>query len=361
MKEKCMQAWKQILAVLGPSFEVTPSSELAGMRIFPRRFHDVHAGDELIWFSFLEDNGGQSVQDSIKLIEKKGERTVEERVYDFSDLRTAVVPQFAPLLNREAAASMIRYLEDQSKRMKTSEETAVLKAKILELSVAHRVLCSLTALLVLETEDDYIRYNITRSALADILAVGSSGIETIQRQISVPVTVNRPPSGGGRPPSGGSWSTSTSSSSSHGGSAPGGYESSPYDYEGYGIASSASAYDGDGGGYGGSSSGGYGGSSGSSGGYGGSSSGGYGGSSGGSYGGSSGGTSGSGGGNYGGYDGYVGSHSTSSHHSASSSSGSSSTGSGSSGSGSSGASSTSAGGGSGGVHTTLRPTADGSL
>ncbi len=39
----------------------------------------------------------------------------------------------------------------------------------------HRVLCPLTALLVLETEHDYVRYKLDRKALADVLSITSNG------------------------------------------------------------------------------------------------------------------------------------------------------------------------------------------
>jgi tetratricopeptide (TPR) repeat protein len=59
--------------------------------------------------------------------------------------------------------------------------------EVTELSVRHRVLTPFTALLVLETEDDYVRFGLDRRALGDILAVGPGGLEVIARM---------PPGGG---------------------------------------------------------------------------------------------------------------------------------------------------------------------
>jgi tetratricopeptide (TPR) repeat protein len=53
--------------------------------------------------------------------------------------------------------------------------------EVTELSVRHRVLTPFTALLVLETEDDYVRFGLDRRALGDILAVGAGGLEVIAR------------------------------------------------------------------------------------------------------------------------------------------------------------------------------------
>jgi len=53
--------------------------------------------------------------------------------------------------------------------------------EVVELSVRHRVLSPFTALLVLETEDDYRRYGLDRTALADVLTVGAGGLEVAAR------------------------------------------------------------------------------------------------------------------------------------------------------------------------------------
>ena len=49
------------------------------------------------------------------------------------------------------------------------------------LSLAHRVLSPFTAMLVLETEEDYRRFELDRRALADILVVGDAGLDVLQR------------------------------------------------------------------------------------------------------------------------------------------------------------------------------------
>ena len=54
--------------------------------------------------------------------------------------------------------------------------------QVVELSRKHRVLSPFTGLLVLETEDDYVRYGIRRDALSDILSVGDAGPELLRRE-----------------------------------------------------------------------------------------------------------------------------------------------------------------------------------
>ena len=60
-------------------------------------------------------------------------------------------------------------------------EIATLNAQIVDVSVANRVLCEQTSLLVLETAEDYDRYGLDRNALADILVLNSSGLQLQQR------------------------------------------------------------------------------------------------------------------------------------------------------------------------------------
>lgn len=69
--------------------------------------------------------------------------------------------------------------------------------EVTQLSVEHRVLSPFTAFLVLETEDDYERYDLDRRGLADILIVGPGGIEVLDRSpedpSSEPPMPDKPP------------------------------------------------------------------------------------------------------------------------------------------------------------------------
>nr|HEX4315897.1 VIT domain-containing protein [Kofleriaceae bacterium] len=65
------------------------------------------------------------------------------------------------------------------------DDAKQLKDAISKKSVAARVVSSQTAMLVLENDDDYARYHIDRSALADILVVGAHGVEQTHRAAAV--------------------------------------------------------------------------------------------------------------------------------------------------------------------------------
>lgn len=97
----------------------------------------------------------------------------------------AHVPE--PLLARAHAKARIAALQTQRAELPAddSKGRAKLAEQIVELSTRHRVLSDLTALLVLETEADYERFGIDRRALAEIMTVGTAGIEMLQRRDAV--------------------------------------------------------------------------------------------------------------------------------------------------------------------------------
>jgi hypothetical protein len=87
-----------------------------------------------------------------------------------------------PLIERAWAQAKIASLLDRDDAK--SDKTAI-RAQVVELSRAHRVLSPYTALLVLETEDDYARFRIDRNSLADILTVQGSRVALSHRKDAV--------------------------------------------------------------------------------------------------------------------------------------------------------------------------------
>ena len=85
------------------------------------------------------------------------------------------------LLERAVASAEIAELEGKLVAASDPEAVKVLRADIAKRSVAARVVSSQTAMLVLETDDDYKRYGIQRSALSSILAMGPNGVELTSR------------------------------------------------------------------------------------------------------------------------------------------------------------------------------------
>jgi len=157
---------------LGASFEFYDEG---AAWIYPKTFRDVRLGSELVVFSELKE-GAPS---------KPG---VIQRGVDGKAVKDTVIavtpaesPAFAPLLQREAYHAFLDHLEKAEQAEKSDALRAELHKKRIEVSVKNRVLCPLTSLLVLETENDYRRFGIERTALADIMVIGANGIELKKR------------------------------------------------------------------------------------------------------------------------------------------------------------------------------------
>ncbi len=90
--------------------------------------------------------------------------------------RLQILRGMPPLVDRAVAGAELAGLEAAAARASGDERTA-LRKQIAAKSVAARVLSSETSMLVLESDGDYARYGIDRTALADVLVVGPSGLE----------------------------------------------------------------------------------------------------------------------------------------------------------------------------------------
>jgi tetratricopeptide (TPR) repeat protein len=107
------------------------------------------------------------------------------------------LPTERPLLERAVAEAEIARLTRQREELPASKEAerARLADRIVNISTRLRVLSDFTALLVLETEQDYVRYGIERRSLADILTVNDRGLSLLRRSGPVTVATDGRPSG----------------------------------------------------------------------------------------------------------------------------------------------------------------------
>ncbi|MEO8699013.1 MAG: VIT domain-containing protein [Kofleriaceae bacterium] len=94
------------------------------------------------------------------------------------------------LVGRALASAEIEQLEQQLAHA-APDKLPALKAEIAKRSVAARVISSQTSLLVLETDADYARFGIDRSALTDILEVGPDGL--VQKHRKMTIAIAKPP------------------------------------------------------------------------------------------------------------------------------------------------------------------------
>ena len=172
MEKQIERASAELRQPLGASFEF---QDEGAEWVFPKSFRDVRPGDEIVVFSKLKEGA-------------KGKPVVIQRGADGKAIKevpltapTREAPSFAPLLEREAYAAYLSHLEKLEQETTAKTKIADLRKQRIAISVKHRVLCPLTSLLVLETEDDYARFDIDRNALADVMIVGNKGIELRQR------------------------------------------------------------------------------------------------------------------------------------------------------------------------------------
>ncbi|CAN5849246.1 hypothetical protein BH11MYX3_BH11MYX3_07850 [soil metagenome] len=106
-------------------------------------------------------------------------------------------PATPALIERAVAGAEIEDLENQLEAATADEAQKALREDIAKRSVKARVISSQTSMLVLESEVDYERYKIPRSALANILVIGPTGIELVKRgAIVVPTNPPQEPQNG---------------------------------------------------------------------------------------------------------------------------------------------------------------------
>ncbi|MFN8609097.1 MAG: VIT domain-containing protein [Vulcanimicrobiota bacterium] len=131
--------------------------------VWPDRLEGVAPGEERLVYAHLE-KPAQSVS-----------LTVNQQSYQQS---LSTTPR--PLLHRSAVAANLNRLSQQYRQSSGSRKEQIGRHMV-ELSTGNRVVCDLTGLLVLETEDDYKRFKIDRRALSDILVAGEQGVQVEKR------------------------------------------------------------------------------------------------------------------------------------------------------------------------------------
>ncbi|MEM6992426.1 MAG: VIT domain-containing protein [Myxococcota bacterium] len=141
--------------------------EVPGARwVWPQTIDAVQPGDEVLVYA--EVSGPFKVG------------LVGASVVDLSPVAVSVA---GPLIARAHAEARIEAWQDELATADTnSRGRAALVQKIVDTSVRQRVLSQFTAMLVLETDADYRRYDIDRTALTAVLTVGPKGVEVLERK-----------------------------------------------------------------------------------------------------------------------------------------------------------------------------------
>jgi tetratricopeptide (TPR) repeat protein len=166
---------------LGQSTVSNVKVDVAGAEwVWPRTLDGVQPGDEVLVFAELGAKSALAPGKplAVTLTGPVGENGTQA-------LSVALAEVARPLIERAAAQATIEMLTAQRDTLDTAPDAAArreqLRKQIIDVSTRNRVLSDYTALLVLETEADYVRYGIDRKSLADILTVGPRGLELLQR------------------------------------------------------------------------------------------------------------------------------------------------------------------------------------
>ncbi|MFZ5441128.1 MAG: VIT domain-containing protein [Myxococcota bacterium] len=170
-------------AELARRLGLTTKSKLAvklegAQAVWPTTLNGLQAGDAALIYAQLPANAPF-----------KG--SVGGRALEVGDAKLASIER--PLLERAWAKARLEALQAQLDVADGAPEREKLKKEIVEVSTKSRVLSSLTALLVLETEADYARFNIPRNALADILTVENGQVKRVKRTADSLAIKPRPP------------------------------------------------------------------------------------------------------------------------------------------------------------------------
>lgn len=123
----------------------------------PRTLEGLSAGDEFVVFAKVPD-----AEHASRIAVGVGEEEISVELWR---------AQSAELVERAHAVAEIAELE-------AGETSDATKARIVALSTKHRVLSRETAMVVLETHEDYARFGIDRDATVDILGIEDDAIVT---------------------------------------------------------------------------------------------------------------------------------------------------------------------------------------
>lgn len=163
MEERAREAAARLALPLGRTVEVRDASADA---FYATGAEDVQAGGEVIVLGRLRE--GADTRVAVGGVRTGAALPLDERLYE-------------PLLVREFYRAHLDRLQEDERHADGPEGRERLAAEQVRLSIEHRVMVPRTTMLVLETEADYDRFGLNRTALSRILTVGPRGIERLDR------------------------------------------------------------------------------------------------------------------------------------------------------------------------------------
>lgn len=168
MREQARAAAEQLRA---PAGETMLARDSASEWLYPVEVGDVRPGREV----FVVGKTRPSMRPAVGFVAEEGVQA--------SAVRETLLPAdgFEILLEREAYRGYLEHLREREASEESEGVRRALAQEQIRVSVERRIMIPLTTMLVLETEQDYVRFGLDRRALADILTVGLGGITMIDR------------------------------------------------------------------------------------------------------------------------------------------------------------------------------------
>ncbi|MCH9680809.1 MAG: hypothetical protein K0V04_05185, partial [Deltaproteobacteria bacterium] len=133
----------------------------------PRRVHGLQPGDHVLIHAQLPADRAMVVQVS-------GGRVTTEHAIELHTVDSALVDHAWMYGNVQSLVERIATLQD-------ALESDKLRQLAVGLSVRHRIFNDLTAMLILDTEEDYARFGLDRDGLSDVLVPGNRGVVVVDR------------------------------------------------------------------------------------------------------------------------------------------------------------------------------------
>ncbi|HEX7831201.1 MAG TPA: VIT and VWA domain-containing protein, partial [Thermoanaerobaculia bacterium] len=178
LEARARDAAEELRRPMGATFEVKdPSAEW----IYPTRFEDVQAGDEVIALAKVKPGQDPSPN------------------FPGATSARLSASTFAPLLEREAYRAYLEYLAQREAGESNESVRRAFATEQVRVSIEQRVVVPRTTMLVLESEWDYQRFGLDRRALAAILTIDAGGIGRMDRDragrdvTAIAVAPPRPP------------------------------------------------------------------------------------------------------------------------------------------------------------------------
>jgi tetratricopeptide (TPR) repeat protein len=163
MEERAREAAARLALPTGPTMAVR---DAAAETVHAAGAEDVQAGGEILVLGRLRD--GAETRLAVNDVRIGAALPLDEA-------------RFGPLLVREFYRAHLERLQEEERFADGDDARRRLGEEQVRLSIQHRVMVPRTTMLVLETEADYDRFGLERSALAQILTVGPRGIERLDR------------------------------------------------------------------------------------------------------------------------------------------------------------------------------------